>query len=134
MQKEDIDIPKDILFIKRVYLFFVFLIPIIVIIKSAVSFEVSAILELGLSYFIISSIYYGIVKVKSWCTVLVQVYSAWGAISTLLNLSTGSSDIAELISNLIFGSLITIFYIFSFVVFTKRRTKIFFNETGVTFI
>jgi hypothetical protein len=80
-----------------------------------------------------SAAYYGIEKRKNWVVPVVLLLSAWGLINFFFYIFEPSrSQNSQIIYYITSGIGVTflIFYIYSIFIFSKNKTRIFFNETG----
>jgi 4-amino-4-deoxy-L-arabinose transferase-like glycosyltransferase len=126
-----INYPPGVEFIRNVYLFLVFLFPTMFIIRCLlVEFEIELFLKFLISFFIIIAAYYSINKGKSWAVSLILISSTWGLLNTIIVFLTSSSDAIKTAVKIILGSPFLAFYIYSLIVFTKKKTREFFKEKG----
>ena len=126
--------PDDIDLVRKVYKFFVFGLPVLCLLRIALSFELELLVIFIISYCFIFFAYWGISRIKSWTVTLILINSIWGIWNTLIHCVQGATDFMSLATNIIFGSLAVLFYGYSFMVFSKRQTKEFFGDKGKTFI
>ena len=126
-----INYPPGVEFIRNVYLFLVFLFPTMFILRCLlVEFKIELFLEFLISFFIIIATYYSINKGKSWAVSLILISSTWGLLNTIIVFLTSSSDAIKTAVKIILGSPFLAFYIYSLIVFTKKKTREFFKEKG----
>ncbi len=134
MENQKIIFPKDINLIRKVYKLFVFGLPVLFVLRLFIGFEIELFENFLISYIIILFVYFGIKTKKDWVVTLILLSSIWGAINVLTHISTESKDVVSLTVNIVFGFLAVLFYVYSFMIFSRQKTKRFFNEKGTTII
>ena len=93
-------------------------------------FEIDIFYKFLISFSIIFAAYYGINKGKSWAVSLILISSTWGLLNTIIDFLTLTSDAIKTAVEIILGSLFLAFYIYSLIIFTKKKTREFFKEKG----
>jgi len=126
--------PNDIDLVRKIYKLFTFGLPVLFIFRIELGFEFELFVTFIITYCFIFFAYWGLTKIKSWVVTLILINSIWGILNTLTHCFQGASDNISLATNIIFGSLSVLFYGYSFMVFSKRRTKEFFGDKGKTII
>lgn len=130
--RQDIKYPQGVELIRNLY----FLSALFIALLSIILFLIQDYKRFGDSFlqFVFSFLaFYGIDKRKEWTVPAVLILSAWGLINSTFNFMSIARSQGSQISFYI-GTLTAliffVFYIYCIFIFSRRETRLFFNERG----
>lgn len=129
------DFSKGVKFIENVYLIYIVFFVFVLVFKFTFKDSDNIVLpEIILKLFVIATIYYGIRMIKKWVVILIKLYAYMSLLLVMLSFAENYSDILSLVTNRAVSFLFVCFLIYQIFIFSKKETRLFFNDSGRTII
>jgi hypothetical protein len=127
-------LPAGIRFIRGVYWFFIAggLLLLTTMITGLESADKVSLAETTFGLTINTLILYGIKKRMHWLVSLILFYSTWTLFSNFLHVIGQTATNSTMIVQKIGSFLFALFAIYQIYIFTRKDTKLYFNEKGQT--
>ena len=121
--------PKGVKFIENAYLIYIIIFVFGLVYKIAFKDSDNTVLPgVIIHLFVIATIYYGITMIKQWVVVLIKLYAYMSLLHVMFSFAENHSDMISLLTNRTLSLLFLCFLIYQIFVFSKKETKLFFND------